>query len=36
VQPKNPAQKSEIVDEDEDMLMEVGDFGEIGDLGKVG
>jgi hypothetical protein len=34
VQPKNPAQKSEIVDED--MLMEVGDFGEIGDLGKVG
>jgi hypothetical protein len=34
VQPKNPTQKSEIVDED--MLIMVGDFGEIGDLGKVG
>jgi hypothetical protein len=34
VQPKNSTQKSEIVDED--MLIMVGDFGEIGDLGKVG
>jgi hypothetical protein len=33
VQPKNSTQKSEIVDED--MLIMVGDFGEIGDLGKV-
>jgi hypothetical protein len=31
VQPKNSTQ---IVDED--MLIMVGDFGEIGDLGKVG